>query len=315
MLGTEQDAEDPETDLHRYTAFGLQIDCEWELPDLLVGSGLRSCADVSIVSAPIVTPPELGPVVPEVGGRFGVQPGETFYDYPGLARYRVLKGDRIEVDPDPGADEGLVRHVLLGPVFATLLWQRELLTFHACVLTIGGRTCAFMANSGEGKSTLASALYARGHAMLSDDIAVLPWRDDPLKVLPGYPRMKVYPEVLAHVGFDPETRPRVHAGIEKRAFMAEDLPSEAQPLAALYVITRGETERVRRLGLPQALLVLMAQTYRPNQQVAHLGSQELMRRCARVAQDVPVFALERPRDLSRLDLLARFIEAQVAELA
>lgn len=311
--------------MHRYLAFGLQVDCEWQLPDLLVGSSVHSSVDVSIVNTRVETPAALGPVVPEVGGRFAVQAGETFYGYPGLARYRVLSGNRIEVDPDPGADEGLVRHVLLGPVFATLLWQRDLLTLHACVLSvdsreessasIGGRTCGFMANSGEGKSTLASALYARGHRMLSDDIAVIPWRKDPLEVLPGYPRMKVYPEVLVRVGVDPESRPRVHQGIEKRAFMAKDLPTEAQPLRALYVLTRGETERAVRLEPAKALLVLMAQSYRPNQQVAHLGSQELMRRCARVVQSVPVFALERPRDLSRLDLLARFIEAHVAELA
>jgi len=46
-----------------------------------------------------------------------------------------------------------------------------------------------------------------------------------------------------------------------------------------------------------------------------VGRQELMKRCARIVEEVPVFVLERPRELSRLDLLARFIEAHVAQLA
>jgi hypothetical protein len=302
--------------VHRYTAFGLQIDCSWELPDLSPGEPGSGMADVTIASVPITPPPAPVNIVERnADGWFTTQPGDTLYVYPGLARYRVLHGSRIEVDADAGVDEALVRHVLLGPVMATLLWQRELLVLHAGVISVGGRTCAFMANSGEGKSTLSSALYARGHRMLSDDVAVLPWNRESIEVLPGYPRMKVYPEVLTQVGVDLEGKPRIHAGIEKLAFMAEGLPQEPQRLDALYLLARGEVEQVRRLALPQALLVLMAQTYRPNQQIAYVGRQELMRRCARVAQILPVFVLERPRDLSRLDLLARFIEAHVAQLA
>jgi hypothetical protein len=198
---------------------------------------------------------------------------------------------------------------------ATLLWQRELLVLHAGVISFEGRAVGFMANSGEGKSTLSSALYQRGHRMLSDDVAVLPWREQPIQVLPGYPRMKVYPEVLAQVGVDPESRPRIHSGIEKRAFMAEGLPETPQPLRALYLLARGDDERVRRLAGAEALLLLMTQTYRPSIQMAHVGRQELMKRCASIVETVPVFVLERPRDLSRLDLLARFIEAHVAQLA
>jgi len=300
--------------LHRYTAFGLEIQSDWPLPDLLTSSGTRE-PDVAIVRRPVELPAGLVVDDQQESGVYAVLSDESFYAYPHVARYRVVQGSRIEVDFEPDADEGLVRHVLLGPVLASLLWRRELLVLHAGVISMGDRTVAFMANSGEGKSTLSSALYRHGHRMLSDDVAVLPWRERPISVLPGYPRMKVYPEVLEQVGVDPESRPRIHSGIEKRAFMADGLPSTPQRLSALYVLARGDTERVRRLSPPEALLALMTQTYRPNLQVAHVGRQELMKRCARIVEEVPVFVLERPRELSRLDLLARFIEAHVAQLA
>ncbi len=302
--------------MHRHTAFGLQIDCEWPLPDLLPGELAIRSADVVVAAAPIEVPRDDSFTPPEGhDGWFIARPGEVVYVYPGLARYRVLSGNRIEVDADSGVDEGLVRHVLLGPVLATLLWQRELLALHACVLSIGGRTCAFVANSGDGKSTLASALYVAGHRVLSDDVAVIPWGEAPIRVLPGYPRMKVYPEVLAHMGVSLEDKQRVHSGIDKLAFFAEGLPNESQPLSAIYQLAVGEAERAERLMLPQALLTLMTFCYRPRQQTACVGTRELMKRCAKVAENVPVYRLERPRDLARLTRLSQFVEDHVAQLA
>jgi hypothetical protein len=303
--------------LHRYTAFGLQIDCEWPLPDLLPGEPASKPADVVVARIPVPLPPEqvAAPAPEGHDGWFTTQPGETLYVYPGLARFLVRSGSRIEVDSEPGVDEDLVRHVLLGPVVATLLWQRELLALHACVLSIAGRTCAFVANSGDGKSTLASALYVSGHRVLSDDVAVIPWHDDPIRVLPGYPRMKVYPDVLTQVGVSLKDKQPIHSGIDKLAFFAEGLPTAAQPLAAIYQLAAGATERVERLALPQALLVLMSFCYRPQQQAACVGTRELMQRCARVSERVPVFRLERPRDLDRLSELSRFVANHVAELA
>src|SRR5690606_11116364 len=89
---------------------------------------------------------------------------------------------------------------LMGPVNACLLRARGELVLHGCAVRVGDRAAAILGASGRGKSTLAAAFAARGHALLADDI-VVPHRDDVIwRACPGSPAITLWPGSCASLG-------------------------------------------------------------------------------------------------------------------
>src|ERR1700678_799599 len=96
----------------------------------------------------------------------------------GIARYLVTNGREIVVSPDAGALPLDVRAYLLGTIFAVLCQQRGLLPLHASAVSsnpVNGRqgAVAFLARSGQGKSSLAAHLAQRGFRVLADDVCLI----------------------------------------------------------------------------------------------------------------------------------------------
>lgn len=80
---------------------------------------------------------------------------------------------RITVMPTPGASRSVVNHSLVTMPLARALLDLDMVPLHASVVSVPGRTLAFVGPSGEGKSTLAAACQAQGAQVISDDMAVL----------------------------------------------------------------------------------------------------------------------------------------------
>ena len=91
----------------------------------------------------------------------------------GIARYLVTGGREIVVDPDADALLLDVRAYLLGAIFVVLCQQRGLLPLHASAIAGKSGVVAFLANSGQGKSTLAAHLAQRGFRVLADDVCLI----------------------------------------------------------------------------------------------------------------------------------------------
>jgi HPr Serine kinase C-terminal domain len=103
--------------------------------------------------------------------------------YPNLCDF-VANADfsHLAVHLHPGADEGLLPVLIAGAVLAMRLMLREELVLHASAVEVAGRAVAFVGKSGMGKSTLATALCALGHPLISDDLLRV---DKALVVYPG----------------------------------------------------------------------------------------------------------------------------------
>jgi serine kinase of HPr protein (carbohydrate metabolism regulator) len=54
-----------------------------------------------------------------------------------------------------------------------LLQQRGRLVLHASAVTVDLGVVAFMGGPGWGKSTMAAAMYARGHSIVADDVTAV----------------------------------------------------------------------------------------------------------------------------------------------
>jgi len=297
---------------HAYLAYGLRIWSELEFPEFLAAPHSAPEADVVVRRAPIEpeNPPEPA-ATSWVVTRGGSQ--ETLCTYEGLGRFVVRGTGLILVDADPQADPAFVRHAILGPVIAPLLWRRGLFTLHASVIGVGERCVAFVAASGEGKSTAGAALYARGNSLVSDDLGAIDWHEEVMRVRPGFPRLRVFPDSLRGVGDTPEAYPLVHSLIDKRSKFAERFARQALPLDRIFVLQSGPSLEAQPLSKREAMLELMHHSYASNQQAPFVGFAEHMRMTSRIADKVPVFRLTRPRDLARLSELVEFVERQLAD--
>jgi hypothetical protein len=150
--------------MYRYSGFGLVIDSELELPELVPSEGQP---DILIRRG----------TVPRVRRKATLEE-EIAFNVIGVA-FHIRNGREIVIDPNPGVDPGTLRVVLLGRVMAFLLRQRGWLPVHASGVVIDGQCILFLGGSGTGKSTTAAAFHARGHLVVTDDVG-------PVRVVDGH---------------------------------------------------------------------------------------------------------------------------------
>jgi len=304
--------------VHAYKVYELSLQSEFAIPELLPDSTAqagRGAFDVKVafgaIPADWQSPTTLGADgQQESWAERRAEANETLCVFSGVGRYLVRGGHDITVEPEPGVDASLMRHLLLGPVLAHLLWQRGIFTLHSSVVHIHGQYAGFVGVSGEGKSTTAAALEARGHALVCDDIAALTLRDGRHHVLPAFPRIRLYGDSVEGIGDDPERYPWVHPLIAKRSKGVGRFISHAVPLDRLYVLATGDQLAIEPLAPRAAIMELIRHTYYVHQYAPLFGFKQQMEHAAAVVMKVGVFKLTRPKDLALLPELVGLLEAE-----
>lgn len=252
--------------------------------------------------------------------------------WPGIGRFHLEKGREVGIEPASEVTQDTLRAFLLGPVLSILLYQRGFLVLHASVIALrdaGGDWGAlgFLGHSGAGKSTMAAALHARGHRVVSDDVVAIPILQDgqmpfdssfeaysrvPARrfptVFPAYPQLRLWPQTVEALGEDAAALPRLHPDQERRIRrVARDFKASGVPLRGLFVLKSGEELALERFTPAQALFQLVQHFYcldLPDPVEAAAQFQK----CGVLARTLPVFGLKRPQDLSRLAEIAALVE-------
>jgi len=287
-----------------YRAYGLGIASELPLPELMPGDGAAEVSEVFVRRGEIDAATDADSVV------MWAKADDVCLRYKDVAAFRITGGNRIIYDPHPSADERAVRLLLTGGALAVLLHQRGFLVLHASGVAIDGRATAFVGEKGEGKSTLAAALHARGHGLLADDVvAVDPHARPAPLAYPGFPQLKLWPEAVAGLGGEPDALPRVYPGFEKRGRRADErFPADPLPLDRVYVLESGERNAIETLSPQQRFIELTRHSYllsllgRTGETAAHFYQ------AADVAARVPVLRLLRRRALDDLSSIAQRVE-------
>lgn len=297
---------DPNT--HCYQAFGLGIQSVLNLPEL---QGSTRAPDITIEK------PFPGSLVEEAKARdisMMAAPGDVFLFWDEVGAYRILNGNRILVDPMPGVEERVLRLFLLGTSMGILLHQRGMNVLHGSAVQMGDRTVAFLGEKGAGKSTLATALCARGSKLITDDLLVLtpPAAGKNPTVYPGFPQVKLWPESILSFGDDPQDLPKVHPQLDKRARqMGDFFATEPSCLQGIFILEEGKFDGFHRFEPQQAFLELMPNWY--GARFGHdlldaLGRQLHFMQCAQLANQVPVYLLNRGTSLEEKSLVAESLE-------
>jgi hypothetical protein len=292
--------------VYRYHAYGLGITSAFPLPELVPGNGT---VDVEIRCGAAL--PRDGP--PLCDGAEAVAPGVWRLTYDDLGVMTIHDGWLIEVALAPDVERETLRATLLGPALAVLLEQRGFLVLHASVVQIGARAIAFLGDSGWGKSTIAAALHARGHRLVSDDHAVLRFTDTGVEVSSAFPQFKLWPDAALALGHDPATLPYVEPGFEKRARRIEEgfTVEERLPLARVFLLDEGDAVAISPLSSRDAFFALVRHTYGIEWTHEHSGGSQFQQR-AELARRVPVHQLSRPWDLDALGRVVALVESELA---
>ncbi|HEX8381558.1 MAG TPA: hypothetical protein VF619_13535 [Allosphingosinicella sp.] len=186
---------------------------------------------------------------------------------------------------------------LTGLVFGVKLRLEGASLLHGACLRVGGRAVAILGGSGHGKSTLAAACLALGAELLTEDLLLLRQGANGFEAEPGAPTLHLLADSWRHL--EPRLPPagdRAHLNGDGKVRLV--LPAgSAEPvrLAAVYILeppgTAGGT-RLDRLSGPEAIGRLAGQLY-GSAWISPVAPADLAF-CARLAREVPVFALSRP---------------------
>ncbi len=209
----------------------------------------------------------------------------------------IVAGTRLQIDRDArsadlfaGADVSAERlvHPCLAPLaIAAAHWQRRV-PLHASAVIIDGRAWALLAERGDGKTTTVAALARAGHGVLTDDLLVV---DADLQAHAG-PRCVDLRRASADQ-FPEAVRVDDFPGRERFRLTPGPVPASV-PLAGFVRLLWSEHRQgltpirtVDRLPLIGAAISVSGPLANPGL-VLELAS-------------LPVYALERPHDLTTLD--------------
>lgn len=297
---------------HFHHAFGLAIESELPLPELLDGPA-DTPADITISYGRV--PDDLPDAVGR-GVRYALAPGRLLLRVDGVARYLIANGRTITIERAPGAEDDDIRVFLLGSVFGAVLHQRNDLVLHGSAIDWHGGAVVFLGHSGVGKSTTATAFRKRGHAVLTDDLCVVrPGADGRMFAHPGFPQCKLWLDSLKKLDFAPDELARIRRKLEKRALpLGGDFSTTPLPVKKLYLLrphNRAEIKLTATQG-PQKFSILKNHTYRFGFLAGIDGKAGHFQQALKLAQQAPLAIAVRPSGAFQLDELVAAFEADLS---
>lgn len=199
---------------------------------------------------------------------------------------------------------------ITGSLLAQALVLRGHAVLHASVVATPAGAVAFLGDSGHGKSSLAAHLVQAGYQFVADDHLVLSRNAAAPAALFGPPRLRLVADpagamerardadgkvyVPVHRPTERHRHVQVAAILELGGYLAEEAPVYIEPLAATA-----------------ALALLMRHRF-VQAEVYDGATAATLRQLAKVAADVPVYRLHRPRGLDRLPDVASSIVKHIA---
>jgi len=290
-----------------YTAYGLIFQSDWEIPELLEGSGPP---DVTLRIGEVPEQLETFTGEPQL---YQVDEDQFLLKLDGIASYWVRNGKEIVIQPAPNSLDSEVRLFLFGTCLGVLLHQRGILALHASAIETPQGAVLFTGPSGIGKSTLMSAFLNLGYYMLADDVTgiVLDHAGCPI-ALPAMPRSKLWSDAVRHLGHDLNTLPRLRPSEDKFELAERERFAHCLvPLARIYLLIIGEGvgPEITPLDNMTGFQVVLHNTYRElfldglDRRKTHLNL------AAATANNARISLLSRPESLLHLDEMVKLIEA------
>ena len=291
----------PESRRCLYRVYGLSVESELELPELVPIA--KHAPQVSICFGSV--PESLEEKIFQWSWCEASR-NEFLFTIKNVARYYVADGCRITIDRRMGLNSGVplsdIRLWLLGSAFGALLHQRGLLPLHVSAVQAPTGVWAFTGESGEGKSTLAGFLNKRhGWRLVSDDVCVIDQNGVAPIIQPGPRKLKLWPDAMAHLGFNNCKRTRDLSNTEKfQIYLPGEDGYQPEALRAIVMLEsgeNGESATIQKLSGLEAFNACLNTVYRPYMDKCFKLPEQRIVELTRLCQSIEVFRFRRPRSL------------------
>ena len=313
--------------IHLYSSYGVALQSDTALPGLAAGEGQSSELPLSIfmqeqpswVAEALCLPQRVVRSLPEEPET--ADPAFLLTDYGDEAFFQLAYSDgtRFILDgaatkmwacyADPYSLEYLTTY-FVGPVMGFVLRRRKITALHASAVAINDRAIVLCGPAGAGKSTTAAALALRGVPVLCEDVSALRELNGEFTVMPGYPRVCLWPSSVEMLFGKSDALPRLVPTWEKCYLPLDDgtahFERDGNTLSAIYLLMpRSCDERCPRVGdinAREAVLELVQNTYMNAALTRKQRAAEfdLLTRLASQVQIRCVFPHENPAKLTEL---------------
>jgi hypothetical protein len=249
-----------------------------------------------------------------------LEDGRTYLRWTDVFEFLVSVAERqILYRPLRHASAESLQVYLLGQALSFVLLSLGHDPLHGACVAMDGKAVAFVGECGYGKSTLAAALLARGHRLVTDDLIALEMRKDVCIAHPGLPRLKLFPSVARRLfGTAAPGAAMIH-GTSKRILALGPNQSVRRPvpLAAIYVLEKPDRRRpvvaarIDGLSRRDAFLEIVRAAFN----LAVLDRERYANQflfASRLASSVPIRRLTYRRDFT---MLPAACDALLADLA
>jgi hypothetical protein len=320
--------------LYPYSAFGLHLVSDQPLPGFLIaptgvaelqvffgGKVLRHAGQKSIRRE-----------VPEVPGLvFETIPGSDSMEirivHESGSIFLMIKDATVNFEWSRGIDARTVEAVFCGIILKSIaLWRQKFALHAGATENPGGKALVIAGKKGAGKSTLLAGFYAAGARIVAEDMATLSQRGGNWRVHSGARILKLLPQAAAAlVRSTGQTRDTVEwhsdhpsaADYLRNQKVLMDTTArdgvrgpDSLPLAAIYLLgsrlPADAAVALERLGKPQAVASLAQELSEvPEMLEPREDKKAALQSLLALVQDVPIYRLHLPNDLSRVQTIAR----------
>ena len=239
--------------------------------------------------------------------------------FPGLADFEVSgDGTSVTAYPAETTDGVTVEHLYINQVLPLALSRQGRPSFHASVVTAPGGAIAFLGKTGMGKSTLAASFALEGAQFLTDDSLLIDETADGCLALPSHASLRLWADsVDALVGDSTKRAARVSYSTKARLLAGDALCHREEPLpllAAFLLKMEGASDiTIRVLEGAERQMAWVNNSFLLDIE-DHLLLAEHFDWTHRIAEAIPTFALDYPRDYGMLPEVRDALSKHIAPL-
>jgi energy-coupling factor transporter ATP-binding protein EcfA2 len=296
-----------------YQGYGVSIHSELALPALMSLSKDQLTLNQDVIIKKTTINPD-GLDSPFVKGLFYQMTEEDCWIHiPNLVYFLLSKGSEIHFSLYPGVDEAEIEELVLSIALPALLLQRGMLVLRGSAIQVGDGCVVITGNSGAGKSTLAAGLLKRGHNILSDEFCVL---SNNRHVLPGMPYIKLWQRTLKQLDIEFKDLRPVRPKLRKFQLpLKEHFVTKPLRLSALYFLNdiNEDTYSFNKIDGIRKINFIKSQISSSAYLQDMAKSASIMREVMATAEQVPMFAINRPSVSFDLTECLDYIEAELEE--
>lgn len=303
------------TPAYRYTIFGVCVESDHPLPELLPNT-----IDTPRLRVQALPPQESIEEAPHEIRRWDTRDGQTvriaakhrggyLLRFPGNADF-LISADCAEIRYR--CEHGLAglgfRHALLDQVIPRTLAQGGHLVLHSSAVCVAAGAICLIGGSGRGKSTLATAFQSRDAHLLADDSVLLDLDPGGITCVPAYPGVRLWPDSAATLAHAIQSQvPLGYVPEKLRCYLdtAGSAPPDRAPLCAILSLRRwGPQEPLTRIKLSRLPSAVAATELMAHSFIFDLSDRghlsQALAQTARVVAAVPVYLARYPSDLAYL---------------